>query len=210
MSCFFCFYWIDKWTNKLKSLSDQTWAAEAFNPFSGNRKEKTHLGEIFEQPHVAQLQGQKGCKYWLKGKCSNAVRRVKQQQQRADDALTLTRYLQTKSLTNTARRMLPTIRKILKASKSSTSGPPSCAGFSLANWPRSFMASSKRDRYFCRPGRGELLRSSDRRSPLGLCLRPPMSSSREPPRCSPRLGSGEPLLSGVALCERLPCSETSE
>lgn len=128
---------------------------------------------------------------------------------RADDPLRLTKYLQTNSLTNTARRMLPMTRKILKASKSSTSDPSSCAGFSLANWPRSFMASSKRDRYFCRPRRGEPLWSSDRRSPRGLCLRPPMSSSREPPRCSPRLGSGEPLLSGVALCERLPCSETS-
>lgn len=122
---------------------------------------------------------------------------------------TLTRYLQTKSRTKTARRTLPMSLKILKGSKSSESAPPSCTDFSLASWPRNFMASSKRDRYFWMPGRGELLRSSDTRSTLGLCLSPPMSSSREPPCGSLKPGRGEALLSGVALWERLPCPVAS-
>lgn len=121
----------------------------------------------------------------------------------------LTRYLQTKTLTKTARRTLPMSLKILKASNSSESDPPSWTGFSLASWPRSFMASSKRDRYFWRPRRGEPLRSSDTRSPLGLCRIPAMSSSREPPWGSLKPGRGEPLLSGVLLWERLPSPETS-
>lgn len=100
-------------------------------------------------------------------------------------------------------------RKILKGSNSSESDPPSCTGFSLASWPRSFMASSKRDRYFWRPGRGELLRSSDIRSPLGLCRIPPMSSSRDPPWGSLKPGRDDALFSGVALWERLPCPEAS-
>lgn len=99
--------------------------------------------------------------------------------------------------------------KILKGSNSSGSDPPSWAGFSLASWPRSFMASSKRDRYFWRPRRGEPLRSSDARSPLGLCRTPPMSSSRETPCGSLQPGRGEPLLSGVAVWERLPNPEAS-
>lgn len=120
----------------------------------------------------------------------------------------LTRYLQTKTLTKTARRMLPMSLKILKGSNSSASDPPSWAGFSLASWPRSFIASSNRDRYFWRPRRGEPLMSSDTRSPLGLC-RIPMSSSSEPPCGSQMPGRGEPLLSGVALWERLLSPEAS-
>lgn len=119
----------------------------------------------------------------------------------------LTRYLQTKSLTKTARRTLPTSLKTTKGSNSSESEPLSCTGFSLASWPRSFMASSKRDKYFWRPGRGELFKSSDTRSPLVLFRMPARSSSREPLRDSLKPGRGEALLSGVALWERLPCAE---
>lgn len=119
----------------------------------------------------------------------------------------LTRYLQTKSLTKTARRTLPTSLKTMKGSNSSESDPLSCAGFSLASWPRSFMASSKRDKYFWRPGRGELFKSSVARSPLVLFRMLARSSSREPLRDSLKPGRGEPLLSGVALWERLPCAE---
>lgn len=118
--------------------------------------------------------------------------------------LRLTRYLQTKTLTNTASRTLPISLKTLKGSNSSGSDAPSWAGFSLASWPRSFMASSKRDRYFWRPRRGEPPTSSDTRSPLGLCRRPPTSSSSDVAGSSQQSGSGEPLLSGVALRERLP------
>lgn len=121
----------------------------------------------------------------------------------SNTASRLTRYLQTKSLTNTASRTLPTSLKILKGSNSSESDPPSCAGFSLASWPRSFIASSKRDRYFWRPGRGEPLRSSVTRSPLGLFRMPPISSSSEPQWGSQKPGRGEALFSGVALWERL-------
>lgn len=120
----------------------------------------------------------------------------------------LTRYLQTKTLTNTARRTLPTSLKILKGSSSSESDPASWAGFSLASWLRSFMASSKRDKYWWKPRRGELLRSSDgARSPLALCLKPPSSSSSDAPRVSLLSGRGEPLLSGVEV--RLPWPEAS-
>lgn len=121
----------------------------------------------------------------------------------------LTRYVQTKSLTKTARRTLPTSLKTTKGSNSSESEPLSCPGFSLVSWPRSFMASSKRDKYFWRPGRGELFSSSDTRSPLVLFRMPARSSSREPLRESLKPGRGEALLSGVALWERLPCAEES-
>lgn len=119
----------------------------------------------------------------------------------------LTRYLQTKTLTKTARRTLPMSRKTLKGSNSSESELPSSAGFSLVSWPRSFMASSKRERYDAgrKPRRGEALRSSDGRSPLGLRRMPPMSSSEDPPVGSlESSGRGEPLLSGVELWEWLP------
>ena len=118
----------------------------------------------------------------------------------------LTRYWQTETLTNTARSRLPISLNILKTSNSSGSESPSSAAFSLAtaSCPRSFMASSNRDRYVCRPLRGEPLGSSEGLSPLGLCRTPaatPLKSSRLPPTGSPRSGSGEPLLSGVELRE---------
>lgn len=119
----------------------------------------------------------------------------------------LTRYLQTKSLTKTARRMLPTSLKTMKGSNSSESEPLSCAGFSLASWPRSFIASSKRDKYFWSPGRDELFKSSDTRSPLVLFRMPARSSSRELQRDSLKPGRGEARRSGVALWERLPCPD---
>lgn len=103
--------------------------------------------------------------------------------------------------------MLPNSRKTMKGSNSSESEPLSWAGFSLASWPRSFMASSKRDKYFWRTGWAELFNSSDTRSPLVLFRMPARSSSREPVRDSLKPGRGEALLSGVALWERLPCPE---
>ena len=117
----------------------------------------------------------------------------------------LTRYWQTDTRTNTAKRRLPISLNILKTSNSSGSESPSSAAFSLAtaSCPRSFMASSNRDRYVCRPLRGEPLGSSKGLSPLGLCRTPatPLKSSRLPPKGSPRSRRGEPLLSGVELRE---------
>lgn len=112
-----------------------------------------------------------------------------------------TRYLQTKTLTKTARRTLPTSRKTRNGSNSSTSESPSCAGFSLASWLRSFMASSKRDKYWWRPRRGEPPASSDA---FALWRSPPTSPSRDALRGWPKSGSGEPRLSGVAVWERAP------
>lgn len=131
--------------------------------------------------------------------CSKTCRSVTTKTNRAK----LTKYLQTKTLTNTARITLPTSRKSLKESSSSVSELLSWAAFSLANWPFSFMASSKRDRYFWMPLWGEPREwSSVANSPRGLCLTtPPRSSSRNPPLLKSSLmsGKGEPLRSGVSL-----------
>lgn len=124
--------------------------------------------------------------------------------QLASTDLKLTKYLQTKSLTKIARRMLPISLKTLKVSNSSESDSSSWGGLLLA----SFIASSK-DRYVWNPRRGEPLRSSDTRSPLGLWRNTPMSSSSEATGDSLQPGSGEPRLSGVALWERLPYPEAS-
>ncbi len=82
----------------------------------------------------------------------------------------LTRYWHTKTRTKTARATLQTSRTRRNESSSSCSSspPPSWDVFSAHSCPRSFMASSKRDRYFCRPLRGDaassgtLPRDSDR------------------------------------------------
>ncbi len=72
----------------------------------------------------------------------------------------LTRYWQTKMRTKTARATLQTSRKRQNESSSSSSPPSSWDVFSALSCPRSFMASSKRDRYVCRPPRGDAERSS--------------------------------------------------
>lgn len=121
----------------------------------------------------------------------------------------LTRNVQTKPRANTARRTLPTSRKSRKGSNSSGSGAaPSGDGFSSASWPRSFMASSKRDRYFWRPRRGEPSpwpSSPGARSPLGLWRISPTPSGSPP-----ESGSGEPVRSGVEPRDRPPGAEASD
>lgn len=119
----------------------------------------------------------------------------------------LTKYLQMNTLTAIARTTLPTSRKIRKASSSSGPEAPSWAGFSLASWSRSLIASSKRDRYCCRPRRGERGSPSPARSPRTRCRGSPgLSSSPLPPSMSLISGVGrEHLLSKPSLW-RLPPS----
>lgn len=143
----------------------------------------------------------------LKQNKSVVLNKIKALKGRDNTFLTrLTRYLQTKTLTKIARRILPTSLKSLKESNSSGSElAASWACFSLASWPLSFMASSKRDRYFCNPLRGdsEWLGSSAANwaSPRGLCRTPGVTSLSTPTPPSTTLlpGRGDPFLSGRSL-----------